>query len=296
MPGKAHLIDLHTHSTASDGKLSPTELVRAAAAAGLGALGLTDHETTAGHREAAEEAARAGVCFVPGVEFSAECVRGTMHLLGYFIDGGHPRIVELVGRYQADRVRRNARILERLSELGCPLSMEEVARHAGSDFIGRPHVADALVEKGHARSRDDAFKRFLARGGPAYEDRYRAPRADAIAAIHAAGGIAAIAHPSHLGCDNDAELERVLRSLMCQGLDALEVYHPDHSPGQVRRYLDLANKLGLPISGGSDFHGRPAGQDGRGDALGRTRVPIAVLAVLREAHAKRRQSGGFADG
>jgi len=273
-------VDLHTHSTASDGSLSPAEVVRLADRRRLAAVALTDHDTVAGLAEAGAAAAELGkLGFVAGVEFSARPISGTLHILGLGIDPEAPSVAGLAERLRRARRQRNPRIVARLRELGLDIDVADVRRAAGageddeSAVIGRPHIARALVARGLAADPQEAFRRYLARGAPAYVERERPQPAETIAGIRDGGGLAIAAHPVHWNCDNRAQIERVLRSLVRMGLDGVEVYHPDHTPQQTRTYLELARRLGLAVTGGSDFHGAP-----KPDVqLGRPKVPVAAV-------------------
>ena len=284
-----HFVDLHTHSTASDGDLSPAEVVTLAERKRLAAVALTDHDTTAGVAEAAAAAEALAVRFVAGVEISAAFsslsarrTDGALHMVGLGIDPAQPALADGLARIRRGRRERNPKMLAKLRGLGLDVRMSELLAVAGVEaegaerVIGRLHMARLLVRKGCVRDLDEAFARYLGRGRPAYVERERFTPEEAIEAIHAAGGVAVLAHPVHLGADNAAQLERFVRWLVHHGLDGVEVYHCDHSPQQTRRYLDLARRLGLLVSGGSDFHG-PAKPDVR---LGRPRVPLAAVEQL----------------
>ncbi len=277
------LIDLHMHSTASDGTDTPTELARRAAEVGLGAIALTDHDSTDGLDECAAACAAAGVVFVPGIEIS--CRRGkevgAMHMLGYFVDPASAVLAELSRQLAEVRTGRVPLILERLTELGVDIRMDEVLAATPGAMIGRPHVAAVLVDKGYARTIADAFARYLGSGAPAYVRKDNLPTAQAIDAIHQAGGLAVLAHPLQLRCDDDDELELVVRRLVDEGLDGLEVCHSDHAAGDARKYRKLADRFDLAITGGSDYHGY------RKDIkLGSLRVGRDVLDALRQRHAQ----------
>jgi hypothetical protein len=273
-------IDLHTHSTASDGTVEPGDLPHLAREAGLGALALTDHDTTAGLAQCAAAAEEAGIEFVPGIEISTErgAARGNLHILGYFIDPGGAKLQQLIEDQHAARLDRAPRIVDRLRKAGIPITLEQIEHQAGGAAIGRPHVAAILVEMGYVGSITEAFERYLGYGAPAHVRKDRCPPASAIDAIHDAGGLASLAHPVQTRCADDDELKQLVRRLVEQGLDAIEVYHAEHSPQQVEQYKALAEQFGLLMTGGSDFHGsrKPI-------ALGQCRVPGELLAALRGA-------------
>lgn len=278
------MIDLHTHSTASDGTLNPAELVRYAKERGVEVLSLTDHDTLSGLDEALEEALRIGLDFIPGVEISAEFEPGTLHVLGYFVD---PSDSFLEGRLlwmRDGRDNRNIVILRKLAELGYPLEMEEVQQFAGGESTGRPHIADAMVKRGYVASRDEAFDRFLAKGGPAYADKERMTPEEAIALISRSGGLPFLAHPQWLLVD-DATLENLVIGLQEKGLAGLETYYYSHSKAQTAFYESLAERRGLLVAGGTDYHG-PQGLKGTeiGVGDGGMNVPREVADRLFEAH------------
>ena len=245
-------VDLHMHSTASDGSLPAAEVVQAASRARLVAIALTDHDTLGGVPEAAAEGERLGVRVIPGVELSAHD-RGEVHLLGLHISCVEALESRLAGFREARRTRA-VLIVERLNELGVPVTMDDVLRHAGSGAIGRPHVARAIVALGRARDQREAFDRWLGAGKPAYVEKEYLGVREAIALVHDAGGIAVLAHPG--AAATRARLEE-LRAL---GLDGVEARHPGHSAEDIARIGALAAHLELLPSGGSDWHGASEGQ------------------------------------
>ncbi len=275
-----NLVDLHTHSTASDGKLSPGEVVRAAGRKRLAAVALTDHDTTAGLAEAAAAAKGLDIRFVPGVEVSAKSPRGMLHVVGLGIAPEAPRFRAALRRINDARRERNPKMVARLQALGVDISMAELQAHAGaSESVGRLHMAQLLCRKGRAGGIDQAFRRFLGPGAPAFVDKAKLDPREVTDIIHDAGGLAVVAHPVQLGCENLAQLETVVRGLRADGLDGIEVYHPDHTPDQTRWYLDLARRLEMLVSGGSDFHGL-------GGSPARVGVPAAPLAAVEQLLAK----------
>ena len=273
-------VDLHTHSTASDGTLGPAAVVALADAANLAALALTDHDTTSGLAEArAAAASRPALRFVPGVEVSARHSPGTMHILGLGIDESSEALRKLLGGFIDARDERNPRIMAKLHELGMDVDMDDVLAAAESfdpgrpHVIGRMHIAEAMRVKGHAQSIQDAFTRYLSNGGAAYVDKERLEPRGVIEGILAGGGVAVLAHTVQLKLRDAQELEDYVRRLAGWGLGGIEVYHPDHSDQQTRHYLDLARALGLMVTGGSDFHGAAK----PGVAIGRPKVPLAAI-------------------
>jgi predicted metal-dependent phosphoesterase TrpH len=256
MPSPRDFVDLHSHSTASDGTLEPAAVVQLAVKNGLSALSLTDHDTIAGIAPAQAEAARLGLDFLPGIEISAQFPHpGTLHLLGYGVDPNSACLTEMTRSLRAGRDDRNPKIIARLRELHVDISMEEVEKQAGGDVIGRPHIAAILLRKGYVSSIKQAFDKYLAPGGVAYFDKERLEPSRALEMIHESGGLPVLAHPVQLCTQNDAELERIVKDLIDLGLAGIEVIHSDHTPPLVEKYGALADKLHLLRTGGSDFHG-----------------------------------------
>jgi predicted metal-dependent phosphoesterase TrpH len=249
------VIDLHLHSTASDGRSSPEELVRASARAGLRALAVADHDTVAALDRVSEACAAAAIEWVPGIEITSMIGDEDVHLLGYFIDHGSPALATFLDAQVADRRRRVGEMMARLDALGVHVDPEDVFRGEGGlapQWIGRPLLARALVRAGHVRSAREAFQRYLAEGQATWVPR-RAPAPDAaIRIIHEAGGIGALAHPGMLNHDE------WIPEIAASGLDAMEVYYVEHSPEMTIHYRVLAERLDLAMSGGSDFHGDDA--------------------------------------
>jgi 3',5'-nucleoside bisphosphate phosphatase len=269
------LIDLHLHTTASDGHLRPSDLVEAAHAAGLTTMSITDHDTTAGLEEGRTAAQALGIAFVPGIEISAVAEGRDLHVLGYFIDVGSSVLRALLERQQVDRVRRVSAMADRLAALGCPIDPEPVladARRGRS--VGRPQIALALVDAGHVRTRDEAFTRYLEHGGPAYVARAGTSPEAVIEVIHEAGGIASLAHPGV------SRRDHLIPALVDAGLDAIEARHSDHDAAAEAHYRSLARTHRLLVTGGSDFHGE-AGH--RAAGLGRVTLPLEDYAALRAA-------------
>ncbi len=248
--------DFHTHSTVSDGRLAPAELVRLAASKGVKLMALTDHDNTAGLEEARASGEACGVKVVAGVEISADYEPGTMHILGLGIRPEVPGLQQKLAWLQEARRTRNPRVAARLKELGVEVSLEQVERLAGGGQVGRPHFAQAIIDLGKARDFEEAFSKFLAKGAPAYIPKARLSPQDSIAAIHLAGGVAVLAHPVQLKLGRE-ELDALLGRLKAAGLDALEAWHSDHAPADTDFYVRMAHKHGLGLSGGSDYHGIP---------------------------------------
>ncbi len=256
------MIDLHTHTTASDGRLSPVDLVARASAAGVTVLSVTDHDTLASCGAAAAACASAGIDFVTGIEVTAVDVvqGGDVHVLGYFVDqGSQPLQAFLVAQRQLRAARVRA-IVDRLAALGLVLDADTVLRPSVEDpsrAPGRPWVARALVAAGHVSTTGEAFDRWIARGRPAFVPRTGASPAEVIRYLHDAGGIASLAHPVLVGPQAVADKAAWIASLAASGLDAIEAFHSEQDAVATKRYLALAMGLGIQVSGGSDFHGDP---------------------------------------
>jgi predicted metal-dependent phosphoesterase TrpH len=250
--GHSSLIDLHLHTTASDGTLAPRDLVARAATARLTTIAVTDHDTVAGIAEARTAADALGITLVSGIEITAVESGVDVHVLGYFFDPESAPLAAFLSAQRLDRIRRVREMCNRLSAVGCGVDVEAlidpVARGAERS-IGRPAIADALVSAGHARDRTDAFDRLIGRNAPAYVPRAGVPVSDVVQIIAAAGGVASLAHPVHSGIDS------LIPSLAARGLGALEVRHADHPADVENHYRAIASRLGLAVSGGSDFHG-----------------------------------------
>ncbi len=243
--------DFHTHSTNSDGVRSPTELVDLAYEHGVRVMALTDHDTLDGLDEAEAAAARhPGFLLVPGVELSCDVPGTEVHVLGYFIDRNDARLQEQLGTFRAGRIDRAQRIISALERLGAPITWERVQEIAGEASVGRPHIAQALLEAGHIETFGEAFDRFIGREGPAYAERSKLEPPEAIEMIGNAGGIAVFAHPGFT-----KEYERIAGELADAGLFGLEAYYKHYDPVMVASLVALAERLGVFALGGSDHHG-----------------------------------------
>ncbi len=265
-------IDLHTHSNHSDGVHAPAVLVDLAKWKGISAISLCDHDSLEGYPELEEAADREGIEIITGVELSCEYVGRDLHVLGYGVDPGNEPLQRLLRDFRATRLRRGELIVERLASQGIHLDMGKVLARAGGGALGRPHIAAALVEAGHVSDHPQAFAKYIGEGCPAYVEKYKMRPDEAVAAIHAAGGLAFVAHPGYY-----LEDESAFRALLERGFDGVEVYHPHHQPRVVERLLTIARDFGLLISGGSDFHGF-AGRDN----LGEPPVPYLLLERIKE--------------
>jgi len=259
-------VDLHAHSTASDGAATPEALIAEAAAAGLSAIALTDHDTVAGVPRSAAAATSAGIRLVAGCELSAYDADREVHILALHVadvDALAPALAD----FREQRIARAAAMVDRLGDLGLEVTLDEVMREAGDGTVGRPHVARVLVRSGAVADFRDAFDRYLATGRPAYVEKPRLGVADAIGLAHGAGALAVWAHPGR-----DGTRERVAR-LADAGMDGLEIRHPGHSFSDTDRLRRLADDFGLVPSGGSDWHGATAGYR----VLGSMHIPAAWL-------------------
>lgn len=259
------MIDLHTHTNASDGACRPAELVARAVRAGITVLAVTDHDTCAALARAARHAQRAGIAFVPGLEITAVWQGSDVHLLGYFIDPASAGIRTFLRRQRADRERRARLIGERLASLGMPIDIEQAIVSARPTTISRPIIAQELVRAGHAPGMRAAFDRYLAEGRPAFVSRLGATPDEVVALVNAAGGVVSMAHPGV------TKKDEIIPGLAANGLTALEVFHSDHDADAVARYAALAERLGLAMTGGSDYHGT----DDCDRELGQSHVPAA---------------------
>jgi 3',5'-nucleoside bisphosphate phosphatase len=248
---------MHSHSTASDGTCPPAEVMRRARAAGLDVIALTDHDTVAGHREAAE-ALPPGLTLVPGMELSCQLDGHSVHLLGYLFDPAEEELARECAKIRESRVRRAEAMVERLAELGVPITWEQVSTLAGGGVVGRPHVARAMVEAGVIESPDQAFSPdWLGPGGRADVIRYALDPVRAIGLVRAAGGVTVLAHPR--AGRGWAMPDDVIAGLAAAGLSGIEVRHPDQDAAERRHLQALAARLNLVASGGSDDHGELTG-------------------------------------
>ncbi|HTW07596.1 MAG TPA: PHP domain-containing protein [Acidimicrobiales bacterium] len=273
------MVDLHVHSNVSDGSDPPEQLVELAAAAGLSAFALTDHDRQDGVPVAAKKAEEAGIELVPGVEISCEH-GGTMHMLVYFLGPGEGPLQDELGRLQRARDTRNELLITRLEELGLPVTMEELQEEAGGTGAGRPHVAAILVRKGYATSVQDAFDKFLAKGRPAYMEKERLEPDQAISLALQSGALPVLAHPLSLGL-SPAETASTVAELAEAGLVGLEAIYGGYDPPQRADLAVLAARSGLAVTGGSDYHGTYKPDLSVGKGRGDLHVPDGALMALR---------------
>jgi predicted metal-dependent phosphoesterase TrpH len=266
------LADLHTHTTHSDGHHSPVGLLQKAKEAGVSILGIADHDTVAALDEAMEAGRTLGIEVVPGMELSATHADGEIHVLGYFMDYRSPALTEALAIFRQKRLDRVERIVGKLNRMKIPLTVESVLAEATGDSVGRPHIASALVNNGHATTYHQAFSKYIGEGRPAFEKKHEFSPEDTIRLIADAGGLSFLAHP---GRSVD---EHLLHHLIKSGLDGIEVYHPSHSPELVQYYRGIVNEYFLLESGGSDYHGGMKNDD---HLLGRVGVPASSVEIMR---------------
>lgn len=280
-------IDLHTHSQASDGTDSPAQLVAGAAAAGLAAVALTDHDTLSGLDEAEAAAQRHGIEFLRGCELSTRTEYGEMHILGLWLPRQADALEQCLADIRHKRDNRNAHILEKLATLGISISMDELQHEAQGESVGRPHIAALLVKKGAVPDMETAFREYLGSGGRAYLPKEVLEPEEAVRLMAGLGATVSLAHPCLKPLPPDWLEAFVLRLKAC-GLSAIEAYHSEHSDAAIRSCVDLARRLDLGLSGGSDYHGRNKPRIRLGHGYGGLRVPLDILEDLK---ARRRQQG-----
>lgn len=269
---KSGYVDLHIHTSASDGLLTPSEAVENALRAGLKAIAITDHDTVDGYLEAAKATDEDVLEIVPGVELSSNHEGADIHILGYYIDYENPEFAKKIMKFRQSRYERGESMVARLNELGLNLSMDTVKTIAGNSPLGRPHVADALVREEFVHTYDEAFARYLGYHAPAYIPKKMLSTPEAIELIHLVRGVAIVAHPGTLRHDE------FIGDMVEMGLDGIEAYHSQHSGSDVTRYKNIARKFGLIYTGGSDCHGPRKGKL----LIGSQRVPYSVLLKLKK--------------
>lgn len=275
--------DLHLHTSFSDGTYSPEEVVGHAQRHGLIALAVTDHDTVEGCRRAAAACRAAGLEFITGVELTAEQEQSEIHILGYFIDPAHPGLLAELAQFQAVRQSRIHQMVAKLNALGVPLQAETVFGLANCHCPGRPHVARALVAQRLCTDLDEAFERFLKRGKPAWVPKFKISAQHAIELVHQAGGLAVLAHPG-LNYNDD-----VIPALVEAGLDGIECFHTKHSTAMTERYLEVADRYQLVVTGGSDCHGTSKGPP----LIGTIKLPYTHVEALKARLAQRAVERGF---
>lgn len=272
--------DLHIHTNFSDGCLSPEDIVRRAHEAGLTVIAITDHDNVEGIPRAMAEARISGISLIPGIEFSTDLPDAEIHILGYYIDYKAEWLLELLSRIRNDRKNRIYKTAELLKKLGVEIKPEEVLALAEAGSVGRPHVARVLVSKGIVGSVQEAFNKYLNYGAPAYVPHFKLTPEEAVKVIIKAGGIPVYAHPAVSNKDD------IIPALVSAGLAGIEVYYSKHSGTQIKRYLSIAKKHGLLVTGGSDFHGFGTVRD---VALGDSMLPDRFIRKMEEYRANEAQ-------
>ena len=278
-------IDLHIHSTASDGTFSPAEILALAQDLNLAAIAITDHDTINGSKEALGIGVPPSLKFLTGVEISASPppsfpYSGSLHILGYSIKIDNPLLNKTLATLQEARKNRNPGIIDRLNSMGVAVSMDELLNEVGGGQLGRPHIARFMVKKGYVESIKEAFNKYLGKGKPAYVDKYRVECSKAIEVILGAGGIPVIAHPFLLNPRNIEDIEELVITLKAMGLKGIEVYYSEHSQDNISKLEDIANRHELLMTGGSDFHGSLKPEIKMGSGKGDLFVPYILYERL----------------
>lgn len=275
-------IDLHLHTTHSDGSFNTSDVMTFAKEAGVTALAITDHDIVDGIPEAIAAGALLNIEVIPGVEISSRHGESELHILGYFLDWKDETLNQRMMKLRDSRHTRNPQIVRKLNELGVDLTYEEVRRLAGTESVGRPHIARVLMNKGVVTSAKEAFDRYLADGRPAYVPRELPPPEEAVAWIREVGGVPVLAHPTWVKQSGEG-LDRLVEQLKSFGLRGIEVHYSTHSPRQTEDYLSLAKRFDLLVTGGSDFHGVTKPDIAVGRGRGDLKVPEKLLDPLRKA-------------
>lgn len=273
------IVDFHTHSTCSDGTLTPKELVNHAKKSGLSAFALTDHDSVDGIKEAKEEAERIGIEFIPGIEFSAAENTET-HIIGLFINPENETLLKTIEKLKGSRKRRMEEICFKLRNLGMDITHDEALEIAGGNFVGRAHIAKLMVEKGYCETIKECFEKYIGLGKPAYAEKNELSAVEAVKAIRAAGGLAFLAHLNQTGYSLE-QLEELLLKLKSAGLNGIEGYYPEYTAEQISDYRALAEKLSLCFSGGSDYHAAMKPHIQIGVGTGDLSIPYFVLQNMK---------------
>lgn len=275
-------VDLHLHTTYSDGSLPPAEVLALAQKAGVTALAITDHDIVDGLPEAMKVGAEMGIDVIPGVEISSRHGDNELHILGYFLDWKDPEFNRRLAQLRDSRHTRNPLIIQKLNELGLDITYEEVTTLAGMASVGRPHIARVLMNKGYVTSAKDAFDRYLSNGAAAYVGRDLPTPAEAIAWIKGARGVAVLAHPTWVK-ESTEGLFKLCERLKQEGLGGIEAHYSTHNKRQTSEYLNVAKQLDLLVTGGSDFHGVTKPDIEVGIGRGSLNVPEKLLDPLKKA-------------
>lgn len=281
-------VDLHTHTTYSDGTLSPEDLVKHARAEGLSAIAICDHDTVAGVREGMDQGKVQGIEVIPGVELSIEFPLpsgGHMHILGLFIDPESPGLLHGLDWLRQNREARTPKVLKILNENDVHITEEDVKQEAGDGSVGRPHIARVLMNKRYVTSIQEAFDRYLKKGAVAYVPKEKFPIEKGISMIREADGIPILSHPVHLGLDVE-ELASLIPKLKEHGLMGIEAYYPDHTPDNTALFLSLAKEHDLLVSGGTDFHGENKPKISIGVGFGNMDIPYTLVERMKEVISK----------
>lgn len=271
--------DLHVHTMASDGTETPSRVVEMAFDAGLAAVGICDHDTIGGLNEALAAGERMGITVVSGIEINTDSERHEIHILGYFIDPESPILSERLDHLRSERMNRGVKIVNQLNQIGIGISMDRVREIADGATIGRPHIARAMIEAGYVASVNSAFGKYLVRGAPGFVERYKLSPMEAIQIIRQSGGVAVMAHPA------SSHRDEIIPELVDAGLQGLEAYHTDHTSHQRKRYIKLAKKYDLVVTGGSDYHGPNMTKD---IPVGNATCDASVVHRLHELAEQRR--------
>lgn len=272
-------IDLHTHSTCSDGSFTPKELIRYADEIGLYAIALTDHDNTDGLSEAENEAKGRDIIFIPGIELSCD-YESELHIVGLNIDYKCEAMVKATDKFKEDRKIRNINTIKRLNAAGVDITLEEAFKYCPGDALGRAHIAKVMVDKGYCSTVKEAFKKYLGKGKPGYSNELRISSYEAIDLIKKAGGISILAHCHYLGLEGEDFYNFVL-DLKNHGLDGLEGYYTEYTDEQSDFFIKTAKRLGLKISGGTDFHGAMKPTISLGTGFGNLKIPKEILSKLQ---------------
>ncbi|MCK5125971.1 MAG: PHP domain-containing protein [candidate division Zixibacteria bacterium] len=273
------LVDLHIHTNHSDGLQTPEDVINSGMRLGLKAISITDHDVVSGVIEAASYAEGKDIEVVSGIELSVSKAKDDIHLLGYFIDTLHEELVETLERFRRIRQERGRKMVERLAAIGVNIDYSKILASAGKAAIGRPHLAEALLNGGYVSNYNESFRKYLGLHGPVYVPKAKISPAEAISLLHRAGGIAVMAHPGLTNEDN------MIEEMAAAGLDGIEIFHPTHNGTDRKRYRRLAEKLGLVCTGGSDSHNRK----GRYGDIGDQKVPADYLAMMKNAWHERQK-------
>ncbi|MBN2467940.1 MAG: PHP domain-containing protein [Deltaproteobacteria bacterium] len=279
---KSALIDLHIHTSASDGSYSPREIVHLALEYNIKAIAITDHDTIQGNAEGFTEGVQKGIEVIPGVEISAEWNHHLIHILGYYIDDRSTKLASELDALIRFREERNPKIIEKLNALGLNISYDEVRAAAGLGTIGRPHFAQVLVAKQYAKNSDEAFKKYLQRGASAYAEKKRLTPLEGVRLIREAGGIPVLAHPFVTNGISEEEMEGFVVELKCMGIEGIEVLYPTHTVHQTLVLQSIARKYNLLETGGSDFHGEQKPDIKLARGFGNMHVPYEVVTRMKE--------------